>query len=477
MRPAFSAICPTCKGNINDADRACGQCGADVSVWPGVGRTPLILPGNPALSDDEVRRRISPFRMVGGTVLGAAALLGALYLTSASEPDEPALVYATGTTGSEPALADSVPATLVTLPAADSARMLSAVSASASAPRSTAPASTDATVEPALEPIPAFVVAPSEVAAVVSPSATAMASAARIETPKPPSPPPARTPVRTPPVTLRSATPEGPALPAAARRAVVAIARPALPAPSSTPVLKVTPLVSDLLRPGELLQLRWSVQDRATGRAVKADMEFTSTDASVASVDRRTGTVSARKPGRVRIIVDAGAAGETAIALTIQPRAMVEVVLAAPTETLQARTEAARSVSVIADPPAPVLSSPVPAPTPPPVREARRDDVPTETDVRTAIDRVVSDIRRSGASNAQIMGFLADGDGHRVAMLGTPTSSGAGNNALRVSFEVRLTKFDGGGRPVARVVPVSFTIDKRDSAVTSSGISIGALRR
>ncbi len=432
MHPAFSAICPTCKANISDADRACLQCGADVSVWPGVGRTPLILPGNPALSEDEVRRRISPFRIVSVTVVGVAALVGALYLTSASEPDDQPLLYATGTTGPAAALADSAPTALVTLPAGAPA----ATPTPTSAPVSTAAAAStaiDVPVEPALERIRAVVVAPAGLAARAAPAA--------------------------PP------------------RSVVATARPPLPARVSAPVLRLTPLVSDSLRPGELLQLRWSVDDRATGRAVKADMEFTSTDASVASVDRRTGIVTARKPGRVRIIVDAGAGGETAVALTVRPPAPAAVAVAVA-ETVQARTEAARSTSVIAPPPvsAPVVTPPATAALTPP-RDARRNEMPTDAEIRSVVDRVIADVRRSGAGNAQIMEFLADGDGHRVAMVDAPASSSAGNNTLRVSFELRLTKFDGGGRPVARRVPVSLTVDKRDSAVTSSAVSIGALRR
>lgn len=482
MHPAISAICPTCKANISDADRACGQCGADVSVWPGVGRTPLILPGNPALSEDEVRRRVSPFRIVSGAVVGVAALFGALYLTSASEPDEPALLYATGTTGPAAALADSAPTAMVSLPAG--------VPEAKGAPVATVsgvPTSIDVPAQPVLEPIPAFVVAPSEVAANDRPTAPVTAPAALSTKPNTPPPTPTRSPLRSPapvppPRTTTAARPAPPV--AAASRSVVATARPALPVPTSAsaPVLRLTPLVSDSLRPGELLQLRWSVQDRATGRAVKADMEFTSTDASVASVDRRTGIVTARRPGRVRIMVDAGAGGETAVGLTVRSAATVAVALAPATETLQGRTEAARSTSVITTlpPSVPVVTPPATAVrTPPstPPSDTRRDEMPSDAEIRSVVDRVIADVRRNGARNAQIMEFLADGDGHRVAMVDAPASSSAGNNTMRVSFELRLTKFDGGGRPVARRVPVSLTVDKRDNAVTSSAVSIGALRR
>ncbi len=497
MHPAFSVICPTCKANISDTDRACGQCGADVSVWPGVGRTPLILPGNPALSEDEVRRRVSPLRIVTGTVVGAAALIGALFLTSANESDEPALLYAVGTTTPGAALADNAPASPVTLPPAASAPSPSPQRSADSTleARASAPTTIDVPAEPALEPIPSFVESPTDLVTIVPPVKATVTTPPRSAKPASAAPTPTRIAVRAPAnapsPTIVPPTRPAPAASAPPRAMVAATGAVAAvrSTPVAAPVLRLTPLVSDSLRPGELLQLRWSVLDRATARPVKADIEFTSTDASVASVDRRTGMVTARKPGRVRIIVDAGAGGgETAVALTVRPQATVAVSLAPPAEALQARTDAARSTSVIAAPPSPTPTvappaSPPVTPTPAttsaatPARDVRRDETPSDTDIRTVVDRVIADVRRSGARNAQIMEFLADGDGHRVAMIGTASSSSAGNNALRVSFELRLTKFDGGGRPVARIVPVSLTLDKRDNAVTSSAVSVGALRR
>lgn len=470
MHPALSAICPTCNTSIRDEDRACGRCGADVTVWPGVGRTPLILPGNPALSADEVRKRISPARILGGTAAGVAGLFFALYLTSASEPAEPPLLFSRGTTGA--AVADPPPVALEAMRPPEPATMQA--TPAAAAPANVAPD------RPTLKPLPASI-AQGEAEAVVVPARPTGVPGAGAET----APPRTSTPRTAPP---RAALADAPA-----PRAIVASARNAVLPTNAAPALRLSPLVSDSLRPGELLQLRWTVQDLATGRAVQADMEFTSSDASVATVDRRTGTVTARKPGRVRIIADAGLAGVSSLALVVRTPPTVVVALASPAETVQSRTEAARSASVLAAAPAlPRTPQPSPLPTPPPVSvvappaaatlaptptpDSRRDQLPNDGEVRTAVGRIVNDVR-GGARNAQVMEFLADGDGHRVALIGTPSTSSSGNNSVRVSFELRLNKFDGGGRPVARIVPVSLTIDKRDTVVTSSAVTIGALRK
>ena len=78
MSSALTATCPACQADINDDDATCGRCGAAVSAWPVVERTPLILPGNPALSDDLFRGKAAPVRVIGAAVLGFAAVLGVL---------------------------------------------------------------------------------------------------------------------------------------------------------------------------------------------------------------------------------------------------------------------------------------------------------------------------------------------------------------------------------------------------------------
>jgi hypothetical protein len=231
------------------------------------------------------------------------------------------------------------------------------------------------------------------------------------------------------------------------------------------------------MKPGELLQLRWSMLDRTTGKAVPAPVEFTSTDAAVATVDRRTGIVTARAPGRVSIIVDGRTAGESTIALVVRPAPKPAVVAAAATEPQQARTESARSSSVLAPvtttvAPAPAVTAPVLTPAP-----ARRVELPGPADVRTAVDRFVSAVRRDGGEQVELMQFMADGAGHRVALVGAPVTIGSGSNNVRVTFELRLSKFDGGGRPVTRIAPITMDIEKHDMNVSPSSVDVGTLRK
>lgn len=263
MLSVLSATCPNCKTSVGDDDRRCGRCGAAVSAWPSTSRAPLILPDNPALSEDTVGERLSLKQTLGGTAVGLVLAFGLLYLWSASAPDGPETVLASGSApsmaGYDLRRAAPVPLAIPKVPPA------AAVAAAPPVPNLAA----DPTPYLAEYPTPGPPVTPALV----------------IE------------PLRAPP------PPEAVPAPAAARVA---------------PVLRMVPLAFDSLRPGDLLQLRWTLEDAETGRALPADIEFTSTNVSVASVDRRIGTVSAHAPGNVRIIVNAGAAGRTELTLTVQ---------------------------------------------------------------------------------------------------------------------------------------------------------------
>jgi hypothetical protein len=294
-------------------------------------------------------------------------------------------------------------------------------------------------------------------------------------------------------------------------------------------------LVSDSLRPGELLQLRGSVRDRVSGRALPNRIEFTSTNANVASVDRTTGIVSARRPGRVRIVADAGGSSMQAVDLIVRaPAPPPRVLLSAadraaatrpagvPAANAAARTPVTRPAATVAAatvpqrPPAaaapraadtraperaqdvvttpaaaPVSTAPpeqraapvrvnvpvAPAPAPTPTREVARVSTPDEDDVRLAAERLTRDVRNGRSRSIQVTQFLGDGADHRITMLGEPAVLGANANGVRVAFAVRLTKFDGGGRPVTRIASVSMDVEKRDGAVSSSAVSISDLRR
>lgn len=314
MSSALTATCPACQAEVTDDDATCARCGATVSAWRAAQRTPLILPGNPALSDDMFRGRTSPIRMIAASLVGAAAVLGVLYLTSIDDSEEPAIPVAL-LTADTPLSSDSAAGMQQSAPerrASVDSGTLAAAAQPTDLPPTAAPWEPSTAAPLPAQPVPAQPVP--TVAPTVAPA-------------------------------IAATTP----------------ATPATPARPVQPVLRLAPLVSDSLRPGELVQLRGNVQDRTSGRALPTAIEYTSTNSSVASVDRRTGMVTGRAPGRVRIIADGAAAGRMALDLIVRAPTRIAVTQAAP-ETLQMRSEAARSVSVIDAPsraPAPIASAPV----------------------------------------------------------------------------------------------------------------------
>jgi hypothetical protein len=455
MPVSLSATCPTCNGFISDDDRTCPRCGAAVSAFPAVERTPLILPGNPALSTDLFRKKISPIPIAAVALVAVTMLFAVLYANSSDEPRSLQGPIASDVEAAQRKAA--IEAGMQQMARRDSASARNdAPSAAASAlppiPGTAEAAEIVAATPGASRPIPA---APN----VTAPTGTTTA-------------PPAIAASQTVAPSIASRTPTPAATPPATPTATPAAAAPG----SVTPVLRLASLVSDSMRPGELLQLRWSIQDRMTGRAVPAAIEFTSTDANVAQVDRRTGIVSAKTPGRVSIIADAGTAGESTISLIVHASTAPAVVASALAEPLQMRSEGARSASTLGSAPA-VRTSVVSAPPISPSREVSRVDLLDADDVRSAVDRFVSQVRSGSSKNAELMAFFADGAGHRTALLGAPATIGAGGNIVRVTFDVRLSKFDAGGRPITRIAPVSMDIEKRQSEVTSSAVAISTLRK
>ncbi|MCC7052139.1 MAG: hypothetical protein IT355_02660 [Gemmatimonadaceae bacterium] len=416
MSQTLTATCPACKAQISEDDLTCAHCGAGVNeAWPeSTGRAPLILPGNTGLSADLFQGKVSPVRVIAGVAVGVAVLAGGLLLSSSlgdkEDDGEPAAVAVSA--GS--AFADSLPPDTATSPYARGAEPAVTVPAAAPAPRDSVVAA--ATVVP--EPAPA------------------------------------------PPAVAQPSTP-------------LASDAPATPTPdeptAANAVLRLQPLVSDTLRPGELLQLRWAVRDRESGRTVRAPVEFTSTNADVLFVDRRTGAITAVNPGRARIIADAGRLGQRSVTLTVfaPPQPVVVAPRVAPTRT-----------ATVAEPPPSVAAAPVAIPTPPPAaREPARPELPGSDDIRSVVDRFVASVRARNVRNFELMQFLADGADHRVTLASGPSTISSTAYAVRVTFEIRLSKYDAAGRPVSRVASVSMDVEKRESGVSSSALAIGALRR
>ena len=424
MTQTLTATCPACSTQISEDDRTCAHCGAGVSVWAETpGRAPLILPGNTGLSADMFRGRVSLVRIAGGTVVGAA-LLGAVLLFTGEPADDEERESV--------AVRSSIPSTVF----GDTTELhRSRIAQRDSIKVATVPA----TVERA--PV--------------------------VPTPAP------EEPVTPAPVTPR---PE-PVAAAPAPARVVAATAPAPDPAAAAGVLRMLPVVSDTMRPGELLQLRWTVRNRATGRPVPASVEFTSTNARVLFVDRRTGAVTAVNPGRASIIADAGRMGRFSLALTVRATPLVAVVA---TQRPAPAVAPAMPRTVTQTAPA-ITASPVSAPTVAPavvtVREAPRPDLPSTDEIRSVVDRFVASVRSGGARSFELSQFLADGDGHKVSLASGPNTISSTLSNVRVTFEMRLSKYDAAGRPMTRMASVSMDIDKRDSGVSSSAVAIGALRR
>ena len=440
--PISSALhCPDCNAEITTDARACAECGADLGLWPESQRTPLILPGNPALSADVVRKRTSVPKIAGGAVLTSVFVGAVLYFMPERQIEEqPRLVAVAG-----PRMATD--------------------DADAPLPGDLRSAAARPSQPPKAESLAAYSYGDSALT-------RAVPTAARRVAPPAVSRPVAVSSVRGTPTRTSSA----PSVRTPAAPRVTAVPRATAPANA---MLRMLPLVSTTLRPGERLQLRWSVTDRRSRRAVPARLEFTSTDASIMSVGPRDGVVIARAPGTASIIVDGGAAGQTTVRLNVRAPASSQVVTVAPAPAIQpprVTSSTPIATATTASPAPPPVTAPVTAPVSAPVTAPVRE-MPDAGDVRSVVDRFIRDVRSGSVKNFDLMQFLADGADHRVTLASGPTTTGSTAYNIRVTFQMRLAKYDGGGRPVTRLALVSMDVDKRDSQATSSAIAIGALQR
>ncbi|MBC7564000.1 MAG: Ig-like domain-containing protein [Gemmatimonadaceae bacterium] len=288
--------------------------------------------------------------------------------------------------------------------------------------------------------------------------------------------------------------------------------RAALASASRGSALQIAPLVSHSLRMGERVRLRWSLRP-PSGRRAPQRVDFTSADATIASVDSRTGLVTARAPGRARIIVDAGAAGMKVVTLevrlpaafplvTIPPLVGIDAAsataimsrvstrlqweaspeLAQAPESRSARSgvlrrdsASARAATGVAVPSAAALRSAAPGASS--AADAPRGTLPNSTDMRTAAVQLAGIMQIGGVRNADVLQFLDDGAEHRVTLASTPVITSFSAYSVRISFDLRLTKYVSSGRSVTRLIPVTMDVDKRDRVLKSSAVVIGAMRR
>ena len=112
-----------------------------------------------------------------------------------------------------------------------------------------------------------------------------------------------------------------------------------------------------------------------------------------------------------------------------------------------------------------------------PVPELPPPELPDATEIRAAVTRVASGLRSGTYASAEIEQFFKDGADFRSAPVQAPTSVADGDGRVRVRVELRLSKFDAGGRPVIRLVPLSMDLRKLDGTVSISSVALGAARR
>lgn len=485
----LTSTCPECQATVSDDDIECPACGTAFRSDPAPEHAPLILPGSPAFSADTVRGRASPGRLIGAILVGVTSVAGVTLLILTREPPPreggppETMAYSTYYTVAESAAAHSRGAER--REAADRDRIASLANGDdAAVPVAAAPLpDADLPVRPSVTASPPIVPSPTVDRAVrgaVAPPVTALTAppvtaAAPVATP-------ARGPASAPVVSKPVAVTPAP------RRAAVApvrvpppAARPATPT-APVPVLRLVGLPSETLVPGGVMSLRWTIRDQRTGRAMNVPIAFTSTDERIATVNWRTGAVTARAPGRVRIIADGGVAGEAAVALTVRaPELPVASLSTVPAERLIARTppsitgSAASGTSGSAATSRPVVPSNAPAAAAAPAE--RNERTVGSGDIRAAVERYVSLVRSGNVRDFQLTQFLADGEDHRVTLAGSPNPIGGTGGSVRVAFDIRLTKYDAAGRPVTRIAPIAMDVGQTEAGVTASAIAVGTLRR
>lgn len=501
--------CPSCNSIIGDDDEVCAQCGAPVTPFRPVSRTPLILPGNPALSADDTSTSTTAMRGVGVSLV-ALVILGATVIVATREPAPRTREVSESATDSAAAVASAVDAggDTATTSGADvrTDNLVAAVTArSAPSAVKAATPSTSAAATPLAAP-----------AAVTTPAASSTPTAASV------------TASRAVETTRTRAT-----APVTTEAIVQATPTRAASAPSSTvdaapatvvlvPVLHMTPLISATLRVGEIVRLRGTIQDLTTGRALPNGIRYSSIDPRIVRVDSRTGEVTGVAPGRARVMANGGAAGTQTVELSVlavqkpivaptvaavSPRAAPTVAAAVPrsapstspstspsaatvavatrpplsqsstvqiptaTPTVRVDSAAARSVPRTAITPVATAGSAI---APQPLRDMERPDA---GDTRSAATRIAADVLEGGRQTTELAQFLSDGASHRVSVAVTPTTVGETATGVRVSFELRVSKYDAAGRPVSRMVPVQMDVAKREGRLSMSAVAIGALRK
>jgi hypothetical protein len=98
-------------------------------------------------------------------------------------------------------------------------------------------------------------------------------------------------------------------------------------------------------------------------------------------------------------------------------------------------------------------------------------------ELRSSVSKFVSSLRARAATNADLMEFYADGAEHRATLVLVPSAEFPAAASTRVSFDIRLSKYDAVGRVLTRILPVEMLVAKRNGEVRTSAVTFGSLRK
>ncbi len=111
------------------------------------------------------------------------------------------------------------------------------------------------------------------------------------------------------------------------------------------------------------------------------------------------------------------------------------------------------------------------------VPSAKPPELPSADEVRLAADHIVDGVRSGTERNSELATFLSDGASPKVARAGDVTISGDDHGVVHAQFDLRLSKFDAGGRPVTRMSHVTIEVLKHDGVSTGHVVSFGTLTK
>lgn len=127
-------------------------------------------------------------------------------------------------------------------------------------------------------------------------------------------------------------------------------------------------------------------------------------------------------------------------------------------------------------------SASVMAPTPVPEISARRPEpakvveLADAGDLRNQAELFLGRLRAGAERNAELAAFFGDGADQKVVVVGAPAVVSETGGRTEAQFEIRLTKYDGGGRRMTRLATVTLDVVKRDGTVSTSSTSVSSLR-